>query len=219
MLVVYTSLVLRPCKLNAFTSRFLEPAPFFPASQRSPSKPLLRAYYDHNGRQSPVVTRRYPELIHKALYRKQLAPALFACVSLAGGWYVVVSAHLRAEDDWVLLSDLCERDPVSFAVARVKAAEALHLVQSAEEGKIVLGDFRAPNIMYNLETQAVSILDLDWAAMEGGAEAVYPDLLNHRNIPWPKGVGERKPMLQAHDRELLSRLGQGRGTPYAWDVG
>jgi hypothetical protein len=208
--------------LDAFTYRFLEPAPFFPADQRSPSKPLLRACYDHNGRQSPVVikfTRRYPELIHKVLYRKQLAPALLACVSLAGGWYVVVSAYLRAEDDWVLLSDLYEKDPVSFAVARAKTAEALHLVHSAEEGKIVLGDFRAPNIMYNLETQAVSLLDLDWAALKGSAEAVYPDLLNHRQIAWPRGVGERKPMLQAHDRELLSRLGQGRGTPYAWDVG
>ncbi|KAI0709062.1 hypothetical protein C8Q76DRAFT_799095 [Earliella scabrosa] len=84
-----------------------------------------------------------------------------------------------------------------------RALKVLH------DHSIVHGDIRSPNVFIVQEpefgTLQLRLIDFDWAAKEGTAEARYPEILN-TELTWAAGVAPRAWMRREHDTEMAERL-------------
>ena len=150
---------------------------------------------------------RYGDMAHRILANAGLAPKLLYCgsprVTEEQPSYHNLSMVMM---DYIKCSTLAtakaEMDDRAKGVARSEICQALKLLHSAG---LVFGDLRSPNILVEIKTREVKLIDFDWAGVDG--QAKYPYLIS-KDLPWPEGVGALKPIRCVHDDQMFDRLFQ-----------
>ncbi|KAG2447159.1 hypothetical protein HYH02_007905 [Chlamydomonas schloesseri] len=143
-----------------------------------------------------------------------LAPQVLRSEPLPGGWLLVEMEWLPTLE-WRKLSELL----LLLSSSGPELAQALSAAQGAlarahAATGLVHGDMRPPNCLVRRSGEAgapaweVRFVDFEWAGPEG--EATYPACMNPA-IPWPEGVGYRKPLHREHDTQLLAATVAGGG--------
>jgi hypothetical protein len=142
-------------------------------------------------------TRNYGEEAHRACMKLGIAPSLYACQDLAGGWKAVVMAY--EGDDFTMLSE-CElgaEDKVAAKAATMEAAKKMH------DKRFVHGDLRNSNVLCRKTDSELKILFIDWDWAGKARDTIkYPTTINtdiHRHRDAKPG----SPILQAHDEYML----------------
>ena len=125
---------------------------------------------------------------HECLAGKQLAPKLYSCDALDGGWYAVVMEKVVGR---------MIKAPVNQEVKSrlMEAMEALH------SNRFVHGDLRPQNVL--VVGNSVRIVDFDWAGLEGTAR--YPKELNMEN-KWHDQVECGGLIAKEHDRYQIEEI-------------
>jgi hypothetical protein len=150
-------------------------------------------------------TATYSRAVHEAWAASGLAPELYECEALPGGWWAIVMEQLRPPE-WQMLEKVRQETKAAwYEEAQIGLLRA-HAVIVAD-GTGVHGDVRRCNIMCRGEAPRgggldVRFIDFDWAGLAGKAK--YP-LFMSRGIPWPDGVEAGKLIMPEHDVELLRR--------------
>ncbi len=97
------------------------------------------------------VQGHYGEAVHQYLATRSLAPKLYKCKSLPGGWYAVVMEKLKG------------KLATTTGTLNRKMKESLkNAVKLMHDNDMVHGDLRAENILV-LSDDTVRILEFDWA--------------------------------------------------------
>ena len=132
--------------------------------------------------------RQYGKEVHECLADAGLAPKLYSCEPLHGGWHAIVMEKIVGGTI---------QAPVSTAVR-----DALQKVlQLLDTHRYVHGDLRPQNIL--LVNDSVSVLDFDWAGKEGIAR--YPHELNMEN-DWHHGVKSGGIISNEHDKYEVGKI-------------
>ncbi len=141
------------------------------------------------------VQGHYGEAVHRYLAKHSLAPKLFECELLPGGWYAVVTEELVGE-----LATI-------HTLNREMKKSLENAVKLMHDNDMVHGDLGAKNILV-LSDDTVRILEFDWADKVG--IATYPPDLHVSLQPTPE---LRHPEVEcggkiqkAHDRFTVDRL-------------
>ena len=155
-----------------------------------------------------------------------MAPTLFSCLGLPGGWCHLPGGwchlpgewcHLQMEllttqHGWLQLDEAPQHRPA--AVDALRRAHGL-VVDQNQYG--VHGDARDVNVFVRLGHGGnvdVCFVDFDWAGLSGVVR--YQPFMNHAGVNWPAGALDGQPILPQHDVELMSNTMQQRLVPYAW---
>lgn len=147
--------------------------------------------YDNGSPSQHVIVKfakRYSEICHRTCQGLGIAPRLFACKWIPGGWCVVIMEQLM---EYGSLS--VQDKKLSIQKKAVESAKKMH-----NQG-FVHGDMRLSNLMVG-PNDSVKIIDFDWSGKVG--EAVYPPLLNPE-IDWHPDVKAGAKILPAHDLYML----------------
>jgi serine/threonine protein kinase len=133
--------------------------------------------------------------MHQLLAEKQIAPQLYGCQDLPGGWKMVAMEWLP-NDDWVTL-DLKKGNVTAYTE---KILEALDLVWAS---KWVHGDIRPSNILVPTSGEIdFRLLDFDFSGKED--EDHYPRDWN--NILRPVGAVGGAVLKVKHDKKMIEAL-------------
>ncbi|RUS19541.1 hypothetical protein BC937DRAFT_87321 [Endogone sp. FLAS-F59071] len=141
-------------------------------------------------------TRQYPYAIHQTCASLHIAPELYGCATLPGGWFMVIMAYM------VDYSMLGEYAPNPLIKAEVKKAMGqLHGLGYAH------GDLRDVNILvrYSDADSVVNVVfvDWDWAGKDG--EVNYPLSINPI-IPRHPEAKALKAIRIGHDEFMFQNL-------------
>lgn len=146
-------------------------------------------------------TRRYGMEVHQLLAERdpQLAPKLYGCECLPGGWKMVVMEYLPGED-WVALET---KQPSQGEAASYKEQleGALKLLKVR---RWVHGDIRHANILVpkSNNVTGLRLLDFDYSGIED--QDIYPRDWNHTFRP--QGAVAYAKMKVGHDETMLNNL-------------
>ncbi|CAL8468189.1 g7728 [Coccomyxa elongata] len=170
-----------------------------------PQKLLYKLVEPDGGDSVVKFATRYSEEAHRALAAQELAPELLEVRQLPGGWFQI---HMELLDaPWCSLLELLRSEDHDVVFSAWKAAEEAlaraHAI-TLEEGQLVWGDARPSNFRLRRRDDGswdVRLIDFDWSGVEG--RVCYPGYLNSQ-VPWAAGVASHRPILQAHDIELLN---------------
>ncbi|KAF8196946.1 hypothetical protein BJ912DRAFT_1079970 [Pholiota molesta] len=156
---------------------------------------FVARWHDHADNEPELIVKlvlRYGEATHRCLAEKRLAPELYLCQPVIGGFIAVVMERAKGKPlDW-LHPDL--------NYSKTSIFDQLKEVLTALQGRrLVHGDLRAPNIIVDAGS-TIKVIDFDWAAKEG--EGVYPSTINMEELckQWHRGVGPKQKMRMKHDR-------------------
>ena len=108
-------------------------------------------------------------------------------------------------DRWVTLADWGGHvDSVSDpTVALYQVYNRIMKIIDTLEGKgYVHGDLRCTNILVNMDTLQVKVVDFDWAGEAGGT--YYPIDRNDEIECWPQGSVKGYPIALGDDRKLVN---------------
>ncbi|CAG8490655.1 803_t:CDS:2 [Paraglomus occultum] len=156
---------------------------------------IFQAKMEHdNGLSQHVIVKfakRYSEECHSTCQGLGIAPRLFSCKWIPGGWCVVVMEQLMGYGS---LSSLAQDKKLSIQKKTMESVKKMH-----NQG-FVHGDMRLSNIMTG-PNDSVKIIDFDWSGKVG--EAVYPPLLNP-DIDWHPDVKAGAKILPDHDLYMLN---------------
>lgn len=151
--------------------------------------------------------RTYNALAHKLLSEKDRAPLLISCERiLSGMWYMVIMNFLDGYLNGTSLTTLATHQQGQVAQQLQNALNVLGT------NGLVHGDLRGSNIFYYITSDGnvdTKIIDFDWCSVEGSP---YPYFMNHKEIRWPLGAVDGKPMFKGHDQHLVSELLAGKYT-------
>jgi serine/threonine protein kinase len=137
--------------------------------------------------------KRYSEACHKECQALEIAPELFFCEQIAGGWYVVIMEQLMEHNSlFYLAQDQDKKFMLNKVIESIKKIHDLGFVH---------GDMRLPNILIG-PGDSIKIIDFDWAGKIG--EVVYPPLLNQEIDVWHSDVKAGKKILPEHDLYILN---------------
>lgn len=130
-------------------------------------------------------TDRYGIIAHEQVASEGLAPQLFGCGTLAGK-HVVVMEYLSPQQGYYSVSA-----PEVREFASVIASQLQDLKTMLRAKDICHGDIRAPNVMFNVNTKRIVLLDFDWASVrsEGCRPQLYPINIYHF-VSGVVGLGE-----------------------------
>ena len=159
-------------------------------------------------------TQSYGVDVHKvwAAAIPAMAPPLFSCLRLPGGWWEVQMELLSTQDGWLRLDEAPQHRP-----AAVRALRHAHRLVVDQNQYGVHGDARDVNVFVRLVHGGnvdVRFVDFDWAGLSGVVR--YSPFVNHAGVNWPAGALDGQPILPQRDVELLSNTMQQRLLPYAW---
>ncbi|CAG8616235.1 8093_t:CDS:2, partial [Paraglomus brasilianum] len=132
--------------------------------------------------------KRYSEECHSTCQELEIAPRLFSCKWIPGGWCVVIMEQLMEYDS---LSSLAQDKKLLIQKKTMESVKKMH-----NQG-FVHGDMRLSNIMAG-PNDSVKIIDFDWSGNSKVGEAVYPPLLNP-DIDWHPDVKAGAEILPDHD--------------------
>jgi len=102
----------------------------------------------------------------------------------------------RLGEDFKMLSTLTTAKERALIISELK--KCLDKIHSAG---FVHGDFREYNILCNINTKQIKVVDFEFSGPEGALYPVKPNPL----ISWPSGVAFRQPLCKAHDEEFFQR--------------
>ena len=134
----------------------------------------------------------YGEEVHRHLADLCLAPKLYMCKKLCGGWYAIVMEKIKGSR----LLQLNVTKPVKEALK--------YAVDTMHEEDYVHGDVRPQNIVV-VNDSRVCILDFDWAGKKDTVR--YPVALNmSRRSVWHPDVKPGGLITKEHDLYQLEQL-------------
>ena len=186
--------------------------PGLQVQQLMPKKQLYLVSSQTAGRRLIKYARSYGASVHKAWAEAGLAPALYSCLQLPGGWWEVQMEFLSEDQQWCRLDRMQHHR--TAAVARLAVA---HRVPVDGDLQGVHGDARDVNVFVRMAedgTFAARFIDFDWSGAAGMVR--YPPFMNHQGVQWPAGASDGCLIQAAHDIELLSNACQRRIVPYTW---
>ncbi|KAL0211931.1 hypothetical protein RCL1_005557 [Eukaryota sp. TZLM3-RCL] len=137
----------------------------------------------------------YCEELHQMLAAAGFAPEHISTVNM-GPFFCTLMDFI----DGKRLSEMTNPHNYSFI-----AEQLLLLKRILFESGYVHGDVRWPNIIVNLETKKIFLLDFDWGMKVDSSDALYPANLN-QCINWPEGVNRWSKMTQQHDQLNIDSL-------------
>ncbi|KAJ7686532.1 hypothetical protein B0H17DRAFT_1332763 [Mycena rosella] len=139
-------------------------------------------------------TRRYGVEAHLLCAQHRIAPRLFACEPIGGGWFAVV------------MEDVSRNYYQQNSVLEIRSLkEKLHeAVNILHHNGFVHGDLRPANILWKTDASGVTgdvlLVDFDWAGKE--AETRYPGDLNPE-ITRHADALDGAPITKEHDYFML----------------
>nr|CAG8602539.1 15414_t:CDS:2 [Entrophospora candida] len=169
-----------------------------------PISPMVENHYVfqaimkyNNGSSQHVIikfAKRYSEACHKECQALGIAPKLFFCEQIAGGWYVVIMEQLMEHNSLFYLAQDKEF-LVSTLNKVIESIKKIHVLG------FVHGDMRLSNILVGPDN-SIKIIDFDWCGKIG--EVVYPPLLNQEIDVWHPDVNVGEKILPDHDLYMLN---------------
>ena len=179
-----------------------------------PTKELYVVAFKNHQPRLVKYTQSYGMNVHKAWADAipAMAPTVFSCLCLPGGWWEVQMELLSGEDGWLRLDEAPHHRP-----AAVHALRRAHRLLVAQNQYGVHGDARDVNVFVRLTAGGnvdVRFVDFDWAGLSGVVR--HPPFMNHAAVNWPAGALDGQLILPQHDVELLSNTVQQRLFPYVW---
>ena len=132
--------------------------------------------------------KRYGREVHECLEKNGFSPKLLLVEDMKPNIKFVVMEKLN-------LRDLNDKDSVE--------ADANRILEILHENNYVHGDLRFCNMKINVDTNRLTVLDFDWAGVNG--RDVYPLFMNE-NIKWPEGAKSGNFLQFEHDKEFIDRL-------------
>jgi len=132
-------------------------------------------------------TRWYSVELHNFCQRSGNAPRIFGFERLPGGWYGIAMEYLESARSLFEVGQLWKHGFITDAELPGSewVQELQALVSAIHDRKLVHGDLRAPNILYN--RQKPILIDFDWGGEAGKARYPVPldqlndDLVGGRN--------------------------------------
>lgn len=181
--------------------------------------------------------KRYGKEVHKRWAQEgDLAPKLFDCSGIAGGWFAVEMEYL-SPDDWKSVHQWCNNVPevdkseLQLAVEdallrahgdmRAPNKDSIELEDVSQRVEFAHGDMRAPNIMARSVEGGFNIkfVDFDWAGAV--SSTFYPSFINTEE-KWHEDVAPGMPLSQAHDKWWVDKwitVKQRKSECMAWAEG
>ncbi|CAK4071978.1 unnamed protein product [Aphanomyces euteiches] len=154
---------------------------------------LFSAKVGHSGREIVVkFAKQYGRDVHEYCAGHGFAPKLLYLKVLPSNWIFVVMEKLELEP---ILNA-----PVDAKVIREQVLQAKTRLGDA---KLVHGDLRQANILWDSLNRRVVLVDFDWSGKTGVAR--YPPFMNP-DILWPEGAETNKPLCTQHDEWWIDLL-------------
>lgn len=154
----------------------------------------------------------YGANVHRAWAAAGLAPAIYSCLQLPGGWLEIQMEFLSEDQHWLRLDKAGHlRQPA------LDALRYAHQLPVGPDQRGVHGDARDNNVFVRelpSGNPEVKFIDFDWAGVAG--EARYPAFMNHEEVNWHPEASDGCLMQACHDMHLLNQPGQRRVVPYTW---
>jgi len=139
-------------------------------------------------------TRQYGLETHQYCSDNGIAPKLFGCQDISGGWTMVIMEYLDG------YPRLCDLDSQMKKKVKMSVMETVQIMHS---GNYVHGDLRSVNIM--ISEGDVKLLDFDWSGKEGMIR--YPHFINRISIKvWHSEVHAGALIRKTHDLHLLDHI-------------
>jgi hypothetical protein len=144
-------------------------------------------------------TRNYGEEAHETCMGLGIAPKLYACQDLAGGWKAVVIAY--EGNDFTMLSEckFSAQDKEAVKEATLEVAQKIH-----DKG-FVHGDLRDSNILCHKTDSELKILFIDWDWAGKANTIKYPATIN-TDIDRDPNAKPGSPILKEHDKYMLDTM-------------
>lgn len=144
---------------------------------------------------------RYSAEAHNLLATNGYAPALLFDGTKAGAERY--GSHRMVVMEWVSEAEMQPGEKTAWFKEVDNAIRLLH------DHNLVFGDIRSPNIITvrNGARLGVRFIDFDWAGKVG--TALWPPLLNKKDIKWPPGVKSGDFVTKLHDQAMLVILRDG----------
>lgn len=150
-------------------------------------------------------TRAYPEAVHEELHRMSFAPELFAIQKNVNRspWHAVIMEAMILEYGWITLHDW-HRTSRTHKECLLVMRNIETMVHQIHAARLVIGDLRPPNIVVNMTTLDVKLVDFDMCGRFD--EARYPACMNVEEIAYHRDVGSGVVVLASHDIHMLRLL-------------
>ena len=147
--------------------------------------------------------KRYSVPAHRALsddIQSQLAPSFISCLSIAGGWKMVIMDYIP----WSTLNNMMAVDPDVQRAILSNLRRALNLLHNQN---LVHGDLRPNNILVN-PSGDIRIVDFEHSGRFDGVNAVrYPPFLNKSGqIQWAPGTECNGLITREHDTFFYNQI-------------
>ncbi|CCI42272.1 hypothetical protein ABG067_004226 [Albugo candida] len=140
---------------------------------------------------------KYGKKVHEFCALQGFAPKLLACEKLPSEWFFIV---MEKVDQLQLLTVVVDQH-------RPKILDDLKTIKKRLcDVKFVDGDLREGNVLWDVRSEQVVLIDFDWAGKEN--KGVYPPFMNNA-IKWPDGAESEMPLRVEHEywfKKLVKRL-------------
>ncbi|KAH9110698.1 hypothetical protein AeMF1_007775 [Aphanomyces euteiches] len=154
---------------------------------------VFSAKVGHSGHEVVVkFAKQYGKDVHEYCAGLGFAPKFLYLKVLPSNWIFVVMEKLVLQPIWDA--------PVDAIIVR---EQVLEIKNRLADAKLVHGDLRQDNILWDSLNRRVVLMDFDWSGKAGVAR--YPPFMNP-DIPWPEGAETNKPLCTQHDEWWIDRL-------------
>jgi len=136
--------------------------------------------------------------VHELLAERGFAPKIYSTEELAGGWVMVVMEEIEDAVEW---------NRETHGKKEVLIGQLRQVLDIMGEQKCVHGDLRGPNVLVKENENRISIIDFEWAGVDG--EAHFPGIINTKIFNKVNGK-PRGLITQEMDHKMVNYLLTGK---------